>query len=78
MGHAFASAKALTDMPLIADKLIDFGLTESCEQCFLCAKACPAYAIDFGERTMRGPTESKNPGNKKWNFRYECDAGLEA
>jgi ferredoxin len=48
------------------DTPIDFGVTEFCAQCVLCARACPAHAISFHERTFAGPTESNNPGIEKW------------
>jgi reductive dehalogenase len=38
-------AKVLTDMPMATDSPIDFGVTQYCESCGLCAKACPAGAI---------------------------------
>ena len=65
-GACVRICKVLTDMPLNVDKPVDFGLTEFCSQCLLCARACPAGAISFGDRTFSGPTEGNNPGAKKW------------
>ena len=38
-------AKVFTDLPLIADAPIDFGVTETCEICRRCTDACPVKAI---------------------------------
>jgi epoxyqueuosine reductase len=65
-GPCVRICKVLTDMPLNADKPVDFRVTEFCDQCLLCAKACPVDAITFGDRTFSGLTEGNNPGAKKW------------
>jgi epoxyqueuosine reductase QueG len=39
--------KIFTDMPLAHDVPLRFGVTEFCEACNLCAKACPAAASKF-------------------------------
>ena len=43
--------KVLTDLPLVADKPIDFGIQSYCETCHACASACPVDAIRWEERT---------------------------
>jgi reductive dehalogenase len=63
-------AKVLTDMPLVADKPISFGVEEFCNVCGKCAEHCPGAAISTGEKTW-APTydavqTSSNPGVKKW------------
>ncbi|NLP30048.1 MAG: reductive dehalogenase [Clostridiales bacterium] len=70
-GACLRICKVLTDMPLNTDKPIDYGQTEFCEQCLLCARACPADAISFGDRTFTGVCESNNPGVKKWYVNTE-------
>ena len=65
-GPCVRLCKVLTDMPLNTDRPIDFGVTEFCSQCLLCARACPAGAISSGARTFDGPRESNNPGTEKW------------
>jgi len=65
-GSCVRICKVLTDMPLSVDKPVDFGVTEFCEHCLVCAKACPVNAISFGDRTFSGPSEGNNPGTKKW------------
>ncbi len=41
-----------TDMPLKADKPIDFGLQDFCNQCNKSARECPCGAISFGDKVM--------------------------
>lgn len=65
-GPCIRICKVLTDMPLNIDKPIDFGITEFCEQCGVCADACPVNAISFDDRTFSGPCLGNNPGVEKW------------
>lgn len=61
-------AKVITDMPLVPDQPISFGVTEFCEVCGKCAEACPSGSImKPGEsRTMEPIDISTNPGVLKW------------
>ncbi len=62
-------AKIFTDLPLIADAPIDFGVTETCEICRRCSAACPVKAISFDEPnfdTYGGISHLK--GVKKWTI----------
>jgi len=44
-----------TDIPLLTDKPISFGVQEFCEKCLKCAKNCPSEAIPLGGKTdVRG------------------------
>lgn len=70
-GACVRLCKVLTDMPLNVDKPVDFGQTEFCEQCLVCARGCPAGAVSFGDRTFSGPTENNNPGINKWYINAE-------
>ncbi|MGE5627358.1 MAG: reductive dehalogenase [Solirubrobacterales bacterium] len=63
--------KILTDMPLIPDKPIDFGITDFCENCLLCAKSCPSGAISTGERTIKSDYNTSNSGVLKWYIHGE-------
>ena len=59
-------AKVFTDLPLVPDKPISFGVTEFCEICERCADECPSGAIPKGSRTWDGVDVSSNPGVYKW------------
>ncbi len=62
-------AKIFTDLPLVADQPIDFGVTETCNICQRCSTACPVKAISFEEPnfdTHDGVSHLK--GVKKWTI----------
>jgi len=65
-GSNIRLAKVITDMPLDIDQPVDFGITEFCENCFLCADHCPSDAISRGEPTMETDYQTGNPGVSKW------------
>ena len=65
-GACVRLCKVLTDMPLNIDESIEFGLAEFCKQCLACARACPADAVSFDDRTFTGACEGSNPGIEKW------------
>ncbi|MDA3918295.1 MAG: reductive dehalogenase [Deltaproteobacteria bacterium] len=52
MGPRFKAAVVTTDLPMIPDKPIDFGLQDFCSQCKKCARKCPSGAISDGEKIM--------------------------
>ncbi|MCX7839526.1 MAG: reductive dehalogenase [Anaerolineae bacterium] len=52
LGLAFKAAAVLTDMPIVPDKPIDFGLQNFCQQCKICAENCPSKAIPTGDKVM--------------------------
>ncbi len=70
-GSTIRLAKVLTDMPLDLDQPIDFGITEFCENCFLCAEQCPAEAISHWGQTMECKQITGNSGVKKWYIKGE-------
>jgi reductive dehalogenase len=63
-------AKVLTNMPLAHDSPIDFGVTDYCMECGVCAMECPSGAISpdversFTPLKAAGPCGS--PGSLKW------------
>jgi epoxyqueuosine reductase len=59
-------AKVITDMPLQPDNPIEFGVTEFCESCMLCADHCPGGSITKGSQTWEGKSPSNNNGTYKW------------
>jgi len=52
-GNCCRISKVITDLPLVFDTPISFGIKEFCGICKRCAKRCPAKAISNGEMTDR-------------------------
>jgi reductive dehalogenase len=50
LGLAYKAAAVLTDMPLVPDQPIDFGLQRFCQKCKICAENCPSKAIPKGDK----------------------------
>ena len=63
LGIAFKASAVLTDMPLVPDKPIDFGLQDFCGHCTICAQNCPSKAIPTGDKVMRN-------GYEAWDINY--------
>ena len=66
LGAGIRLSKVLTNLPLVPDTPIDFGVTEFCETCMVCARRCPSKAISHGERTSEAHNVSNAPGGLKW------------
>jgi epoxyqueuosine reductase len=76
--------KVLTDLPLKADKPIEFGVKEFCKKCKLCAEHCEAGAISMNdEPSFEVICRSNNPGALKWYvdvercYLYWCENGTD-
>ncbi|RLI08854.1 reductive dehalogenase [Candidatus Bathyarchaeota archaeon] len=74
--------KVFTDLPLQPDAPIDFGVTDFCRRCRLCAEACEAGAIsEEPEPSWEPACRSNNPGALKWYvdsekcYEFWCDNG---
>ncbi len=65
VGPRFKSVVLTTDMPLEADKPIDFGLQYFCDNCRKCARECPCDAISFGPKVMFNGYEMWKPDVEK-------------
>jgi len=52
VGPRFKSVVLTTNLELVPDQPIDFGLQEFCEGCLKCARECPVNAIPFGDKVM--------------------------
>ena len=63
--------KVFTNLPLVCDEPMEFGVNEFCESCNKCAENCPVQAIAHGERT-KAPHNKSNAGNTlKWYMNAE-------
>jgi len=71
-GPSVRLCKVITDLPLVADRPIQFGVTRFCEVCRKCADACPAGAIPSGERTWSAASLSDNRGVYTWHLNNEA------
>ncbi len=62
--------KVLTNLPLMPDKPITFGVTQYCTECGICAEECPAGAICPDKERSYAPSPAAvpcgNPGSLKW------------
>ncbi len=62
LGPRFKAAVVTTDMPLLPDMPIDFGLQDFCTKCRKCARECPGGALSEGGKVIyngyeRWPTD---------------------
>lgn len=64
-------SKVFTDLPLVADEPIEFGVTEFCRKCERCAEHCPGQAIIFGDMIDQPLNISNSPGQLKWPVNCE-------
>jgi ferredoxin len=70
-GSNIRTAKVFTNMPMLKDKPISFGLQEFCNSCAKCASSCPVQSLDFGPRKWDAVDESNNPGVYKFYHPYK-------
>ena len=61
VGPRFKSVVLTTNLPLVPDKPIDFGLQYFCSNCLKCARECPVSAIPFGDKVMYNGYEIWKP-----------------
>ena len=61
----------ITDLPLEVDSPIEFGVTEFCMKCEICAEKCPSHSIKHGERTAEPNNISNAGGVLKWPVNAE-------
>ncbi len=64
-------AKVLTDLPLIPDKPIEFGVWDFCMICEKCAQKCPSQSIMHGQPTERPNNISNREGLLRWPINAE-------
>ncbi|MHA1564372.1 MAG: Fe-S protein [Alphaproteobacteria bacterium] len=61
LGPRFKTAVITTDLPLVPDQPIDFGLQDMCDKCHKCARECPCDAISYGDKVMFNGYEMWKP-----------------
>lgn len=77
VGPRFKSVVMTTDMPLVADKPIDFGLQYFCSNCRKCARECPCDAISWGDKVMFNGYEMWKPDAERCaRYRLTNQRGL--
>ena len=64
-------AKVFTDLPLIPDKPVEFGVWDFCLKCEKCAVKCPSNSIAYGEPTDKPNNISNRPGVMRWPINAE-------
>ena len=85
-GSRVRLCKVFTNMPLVPDEPVEFGVTTFCEACAKCADHCPGQAIPHGARTTEPLNISNARGGAfKWYVNHEkcfrfwakntCDCG---
>jgi ferredoxin len=65
IGPRSKSVVFTTDLPLVPDQPIDFGLQALCGECMKCARECPCNAIPFGPAVMFNGYEMWKPDVEK-------------
>jgi ferredoxin len=65
LGPRSKSVVFTTNLPLLPDKPIDFGLQATCQMCLKCARECPCNAIPFGPKVMFNGYEIWKPDVEK-------------
>ncbi|MDA7598482.1 reductive dehalogenase [Alphaproteobacteria bacterium] len=76
LGPRLKSGVVTTDMPMVHDKPIDFGLQKFCEQCNKCARECPSGAITAGPKLMFNGYEIwKSDSQKCASYRITAQGG---
>lgn len=76
LGPRLKSGVVTTDMPMLFDKPIDFGLQAFCESCNKCARECPAGAITAGPKLMFNGYEIwKSDSQKCTTYRLTNEGG---
>ncbi len=64
-------AKVFTDLPLVPDQPIEFGVKKFCDLCKRCADGCPVKAIPQGPPQPEPPNFSSLKGITKWTVNAE-------
>jgi ferredoxin len=65
LGMRFKTAVLTTDIPLVPDRPIDFGVQTFCSICKKCARECPSQAIPFGGKVIFNGYETWKPDSQR-------------
>ncbi len=65
LGPRLKTVVLTTDIPMIPDKPIDFGLQEFCSKCVKCARECPSLSIPFGDKVFFNGYETWKPDSER-------------
>jgi reductive dehalogenase len=57
LGPRFKASIVTTDLPLLCDKPIDFGLQDFCSKCKKCARECPSGALSYEGKIVQNGYE---------------------
>ncbi|EED36883.1 reductive dehalogenase [Luminiphilus syltensis NOR5-1B] len=82
-GSRVRFTRVFTNLPLTADKPIEFGVQKFCSVCRKCSDACPPQAIPKGEPTSEPISISNTKGVTKWTtdadkcFKFWCSQNTE-
>jgi len=60
-------SKIFTNLPLLADRPRQLGMATYCNECTVCADACPPKALPFGPAKVGSDSVSTVQGVKKWS-----------
>lgn len=64
-------SKVLTNMPIVPDKPIEFGVQSFCETCKKCARECPSKTITEGPKSFDARSIGNQDGVYKWQNDYQ-------
>ena len=68
-------SKVFTNLPLVPDKPIEFGVWDFCMTCKKCAKNCPGQALSYDEPTDQPNSISNRKGILRWPIKADKCAG---
>lgn len=71
LGPRLRIAKVYTDLPLVPDRPIEFGVKEFCMVCEKCAKKCPSKSIDFGPPSPKPHNICNRENVNTWHINAE-------
>ncbi len=81
-GSRVRICKVFTNLPLVCDHPVEYGVQKFCRTCRKCAEECEVEAVSFEEEpTFEAVCKSNNPGVLKWPvdaekcYRFWCENG---